>query len=176
VSIQGVSLVNNYRPLFEEDQRGLRRRRAGPHAEGGRRARRAALVTAWAIRAARRSFAAAALVGGLTAAVASGGAQPGERHAGTVLAVDVQARTLTVDEYRANGARGALRVQVPRNVPVFLSERNAAGHDAASAFWQHPITLADIRTGDFVVIELSEPPDAAVARLVMVTLRKGDGS
>ena len=36
------------------------------------------------------------------------------------------------------------------------------------------ITLDDVRIGDFVVVELSDDPE--VARLVMVTLRRGAGS
>lgn len=91
-----------------------------------------------------------------------------------MLTVDVQARTLTVDEYRANGERRALRVQVPENALMLQSERHAAGRDVTDAFRDKSITLADVRTGDFVVIERSEHPD--VARLVMVTWRRGAGS
>jgi hypothetical protein len=131
-------------------------------------------VTGWAGRASLRGRAAAALLGSLTAAAVPVGAHAGERHAGTVLAVDVQARTLTVDEYRANGERRAVRVQVPRNAPVLQSERNAAGRDVKDAFRDSSITLADVRTGDFVVIELSTDPE--VARRVIVTLRRGAGS
>jgi hypothetical protein len=131
-------------------------------------------VTGWAVRASLRGLVAAALLDSLTAAAVPVGAHAGERHAGTVLAVDVQARTLTVDEYRANGERRALRVQVPGNAPVLQSERNAAGRDVTDAFRDRSVTLADIRPGDFVVIELSEYPD--VAKLVMVTLRRGAGS
>lgn len=101
-------------------------------------------------------------------------ARAGERHAGTVLAVDAQSRTLTVDEFGPNSERRALRVNVPRGALVLLSQRNPAGADLKDAFRESTITLADIRTGDFVVVELSTDPE--VARLVMVTLRRSAGS
>lgn len=104
------------------------------------------------------------------------GASPaGERRrAGSVLAVDPQARTLILDEFGANAERRALRVQVPREALVILSQRNQLGRDVKDSFHDSSITLADIRVGDFVVIEMSADPE--VARLVMVTLRRGAGS
>ena len=101
-------------------------------------------------------------------------APAGERHAGTVLAVDPQARTLTVDEYGVGGERRALRIQVPRDALVVSSERNYTGRDFKDAFRDRSITLGDVHIGDFVVVELSDDPE--VARLVMVTLRRGAGS
>lgn len=104
-------------------------------------------------------------------------AQPGwagERRAGTVLAVDPQSRTLVLDEFRANAERRALRVQVPREAVVLLSQRNQDGRDLTDSFRESTITLSDIHPGDFVVVELSSDPE--VARLVMVTLRGRAGS
>ncbi len=117
-----------------------------------------------------------AVVGMLAAFLAVAPAVPGagERHSGTVLAVDPQARTITVDEFGANAERRALRVQVPHDALVLLSQRNPSGLDLKSAFRDSTIVLADVRVGDFVVIELSADPD--VARIVMVTLRRGAGS
>jgi hypothetical protein len=89
-----------------------------------------------------------------------------------VLAVDPQSRTLTVDEFGANAERRALRVQVGREALVLLSQRNQAGRDVKESFRDSAITLAD-RAGDFVVIEVSDDPE--VARLVMITLRRGAG-
>jgi len=120
-----------------------------------------------------RGLATTALVAGLVAMVA-GAAPAGERRAGTVLAVDPQARTLTVDEFGANAERRALRVQVPREAVVLLSQRNQAGRDVKDSFRDSTITLGDVRVGDFVVVELAEDPE--VARLVMITLRRGAGS
>jgi hypothetical protein len=107
-------------------------------------------------------------------AAGAGLAPAGERRAGTVLAVDPQARVLTLDEFGANAERRALRVQVPREAVVLLSQRNHAGRDLKDAFRDSSITLADVRVGDFAVIELSDDPE--VARLVMITLRRGAGS
>jgi hypothetical protein len=109
----------------------------------------------------------------LVAAIA-GGVMAGERHAGTVLAVDSQARTLTVDELGANAERRALRVQVPREAAVVLSQRNPSSRELKDNFRDSGISLGDVRVGDFVVVELSDDPE--VARLVMVTLRRGAGS
>ena len=42
------------------------------------------------------------------------------------------------------------------------------------SFRDSTIILADVRVGDFVVLEMSDDPE--VARLVMITLRRGAGS
>jgi hypothetical protein len=63
---------------------------------------------------------------------------------------------------------------VPREALVLLSQRNQAGRDVKDSFRDSAITLADVRVGDFVVIEMSSDPE--VARLVMITLRRGAGS
>jgi hypothetical protein len=115
----------------------------------------------------------AALVAALSA-IGVGTVPAGERRAGTVLALDPQARTLTLDEFGANAARRALQVQVPREALVLLSQRNLAGRDVKDSFRDSTITLADVRVGDFVVLEMSDDPE--VARLVMITLRRGAGS
>lgn len=120
-----------------------------------------------------RILAGAALVAGLVA-MGAGVAPAGERRAGSVLAVDPQARTLTLDEFGANAERRALRVQVPREAVVLLSQRNQAGRDVKDSFRDSTITLGDVRVGDFVVIEMSDDPE--VARVVMITLRRGAGS
>lgn len=98
----------------------------------------------------------------------------GARRAGTVLAVDPQSRILVLDEFGANAERRALRVQVPPQAIVLLSQRNKDGRDLTDSFRESTITLADIRPGDFAVVELSSDPE--VARLVMVTLRGRAGS
>jgi hypothetical protein len=107
-------------------------------------------------------------------AALAAGAAGGERHAGTVLAVDPQARSLVVDEFAANAERRALGVLVPPEALVLLSQRNPSGRELREAFRDRAVTLADVRVGDFVVVELSR--DLEVARLVMITLRRGAGS
>ena len=121
-----------------------------------------------------RVGAVAVLLGGLLALLAPPAAPAGERHAGTVLAVDPQARTLIVDEFGAGGERRAFTVQVPRDAIVLWSQRNQIVRDPKDAFRDSTIALGDVHIGDFVVVELSDDPD--VARLVMVTLRRGAGS
>jgi hypothetical protein len=121
-----------------------------------------------------RVGAVAVLLGGLLALLAPPAAPAGERHAGTVLAVDPQARTLTVDEFGAGGERRAFTVQVPRDAIVLWSQRNQIVRDPKDAFRDSTIALGDVHIGDFVVVEVSDDPD--VARLVMVTLRRGAGS
>lgn len=118
---------------------------------------------------ARAIFFSIALLAALASPVAAG-----ERHAGTVLAVDPQARTLTVDELGANAERRALRVLVPREAAVVLSQRNPAGVDLRDNFRERSVSLGDVRVGDFVVIETTNDPETA--RLVMITLRRGPGS
>lgn len=121
-----------------------------------------------------RVGAVAVLLGGLLTLLVPPAASAGERHAGTVLAVDPQARTLTVDEFGAGGERRAFTVQVPRDAIVLWSQRNQTVRDPKDAFRDSTIALGDVHLGDFVVVEISDDPD--VARLVMVTLRRGAGS
>jgi hypothetical protein len=65
-------------------------------------------------------------------------------------------------------------VQVPRDAIVLWSQRNQAGRGVGDTFRDRTITLGEVRVGDFVVVEVSDVPE--VARLVMVTLRRGAGS
>ncbi|HYB71199.1 MAG TPA: hypothetical protein VEH80_11020, partial [Candidatus Bathyarchaeia archaeon] len=93
---------------------------------------------------------------------------------GTVLAVDVHSRSLTLDVYGQNSERRAIRVQVPPQALVLQAQRASVKGDFKGAFRETSITLADVRAGDYVVVEMSSDPE--VARLVIVTLRRGDGS
>lgn len=113
----------------------------------------------------------AVTLGAALAIAAPTAAPAGGRHAGTVLAVDPQARTLTVDEFVGNYERRALRVLVPPEALVVLSRRNPAGRGTRDAFLDNSISLADVRVGDFVVVELTSDP--GIARLVLVTLQRG---
>jgi hypothetical protein len=54
---------------------------------------------------------------------------------------------------------------------VVLSRRNPAGRGTRDAFLDNSISLADVRVGDFVVVELTSDP--GIARLVLVTLQRG---
>lgn len=125
-------------------------------------------------RARRLGAAAALILFSLLLVLPIPAALAGGRRAGTVLAVDPQSRVLVLDEFGANAERRALRVQVPPQAVVLLSQRNKDGRDLTDSFRESTITLSDIRPGDFVVVELSSDPD--VARLVMVTLLGRAGS
>ena len=94
----------------------------------------------------------------------------GERHAGTVLAVAPDTRTLLLDELGANAERREFRVRLSNQTHLLRSERNQLIVDFNEVFKDTPITVADILIGDFVVVELDETlPD--VASHVMVTFR-----
>ncbi len=92
-----------------------------------------------------------------------------ERHAGTVLSVDAGQRMLTLDEFGANAVRGNREVRLSSNATVLLSERNEPVTDWNRVFTDKPIDLADLRAGDFIVVEMSQP---GVADTVIVTLRR----
>jgi len=102
-------------------------------------------------------------------------ADPAERHSGTVVAVDPKARTLSLDELGAAGQTRQLNVSVPAQARVVLSERipDHQVTDLRNPFRNSPIGLSDIRPGDFIVVELTEKEEKAVARSVAVTFRGG---
>lgn len=118
------------------------------------------------------------LAGGLLLALAVSSAPTagiaGQRHAGTVLAVDAPARTLVLDEFIANGERRAFRGRVPREAVVLLSQRSRSVRDLKDTFKDTSISLAYVRVGDFVVVEMEGEAD--VAKVVTITLRGGAGS
>jgi hypothetical protein len=100
----------------------------------------------------------------------------GERHAGTVLAMDAPVGTLVLDEYWINGRRRELPVRITPRTRVMLSERNESPRDLTDPFITIPIRVDDLSIGDFVVVELAGGGPSNVADLVIVTLRAGAGS
>ena len=92
----------------------------------------------------------------------------GERHAGTVLAVAPETRTLLLNELAANAESRDFSVRLSDQTHVLRSERNQLIVDFSEVFKDTPITVADIHVGDFVVVEL-EAALPGVASLVMVT-------
>lgn len=120
----------------------------------------------------------ALLVAGLVLAdVSLVAAQGSERHSGTVMFVDPAGRTLALQELIENGRPRRLDVRVPEGAAVVLSERipdeQVARLDAA--FAERPIDLAEVRIGDFVVVEGAARGGMATASTVVVTLRSGQG-
>lgn len=102
-------------------------------------------------------------------------ASPSERHSGTVLKVDSQAGTLVIEELAAEGKARQLKVSVPAQARVILSERIPASQvtDPGRPFRETRIRLSDIHPGDFATVELTADGEKAVAASVTVTLRGG---
>ena len=106
------------------------------------------------------------------------GAQSRERHSGTVVSVDPAARSLVVKELVQEGRPRQLVVRIPGGAPVVVSDRipdeQVSRFDAV--FVDKAIDLADVRPGDFVVIEGPARGDMASAARVIVTLRGTGGT
>jgi len=108
----------------------------------------------------------------LVATVPRAGAE--ERHAGTVIAVDPENRTLTLDEFGANAVRQTRVVRLASDADIVVSERNEPVTDFSRLFIETRIDVADVRAGDFVVVVTRDHSD--VAGRVVVTLRGGAAS
>jgi hypothetical protein len=96
------------------------------------------------------------------------------RHSGTVVSVDSQARTLVVEEMVEDARLRTLQVRVGPQTRVIVSERLPEAEATVNrVFRETPIGVADIRPGDFVVVEVSGSGAGTVADSVMITLRSG---
>jgi hypothetical protein len=95
-----------------------------------------------------------------------------ERHSGTVMAVDPRAATVTIEELVEDGRARTLTVQVPAQARVVLSEpmRPDTFTSAGELFRDTPLSLGDVRPGDFVVLEM-DGAGSRVASAVVITLR-----
>lgn len=113
------------------------------------------------------------LLGSLAVDGPPAAAQATERHSGTVMAVDLAARTLVVKELVQEGRPRQLVVKVPSGAAVIASDRipdeQVTRFDAV--FVDKAIDLSDVRPGDFVVVEGAARGDSAAAGKVTVTLR-----
>jgi hypothetical protein len=94
-----------------------------------------------------------------------------DKHSGSVVSVDPRAHTLVVEELGAGGKPQKLNVKVQRGTNLVLSERDPHAADFQHVFKERPITLDEIRPGDFVVVRLGSGGGAAES--VMVTYRAG---
>jgi hypothetical protein len=114
-----------------------------------------------------------ATVVGLTLAVLDGAAlaSSAARHSGTVVSVDPGARTIEIQESVEEGQMRRRRVVLAGDAKVIVSERIPANQitDLHAPFRERSVTLAELRPGDFVVVELAER-GGHVARSVTVTL------
>ncbi|MBI3825889.1 MAG: hypothetical protein HY294_07830 [Candidatus Rokubacteria bacterium] len=112
---------------------------------------------------------------GIAALVASAAlVAPGwaaERHSGTVMAVDPQAATVTIQELVENGKPRTVRVHVPAGARVVVSEPSGTFTSAGEDFTDTMIALGEVRPGDFVVLETDGGTTGTVARDLIVTLR-----
>lgn len=97
------------------------------------------------------------------------------RYAGTVVAVDLKARAVTLVELREHAKVEKLTVPIAPQARVILSERLPDDQvtDLRHPFKDTPISLSDLRPGDFVVLELTEESGKRrVANAVVVTFRR----
>lgn len=106
---------------------------------------------------------------------ASGG---GERHSGTVVSVDQATRTLVIQELIEDGRPRRLEVRVPAGTAIVYSERipDEQVTRLDSPFNDRRVDFADVRPGDFVVVEGAARGGSATARIVVVTLRAGSAA
>jgi hypothetical protein len=93
------------------------------------------------------------------------------RSSGVVLSVDPRARMLVLEDRGAAGDGGRLRVELAPDARVVLSERDDQPQDLSRPFKDTVISLADVRRGDYVVVERQGPEGKELARSVVVTLR-----
>lgn len=105
-------------------------------------------------------------LGWITPAIAGGD----ERHAGTVMALEGDAGTFVLDELDANAIHRLLRIRVTPRTQLVLSERNRGAAAFDRPFEDTAIGLADLRVGDFVVIEVTRRAPRT-ATTVIVTHR-----
>lgn len=93
------------------------------------------------------------------------------RSTGVVLSVDPQARMLLLEDREVAGAVGRLRVEVAPDARIVLSVRDDQAEDLTRPFKDTVIDLAEVRRGDYVVVERRGPEGKELARSVVVTLR-----
>jgi hypothetical protein len=114
------------------------------------------------------------LLGLLLLALGAGPAQAGERvqrYSGRVERVELIEGLVVVDEMGAKGHRLRHQLYVSADTPIVTAGRLAW----ASAFQEVPVSLVDLITGDFVVVESTEAGGRTVAlRIVIVEgVRRG---
>src|SRR5262249_22742924 len=92
-----------------------------------------------------------------------------DRHSGSVRSVGPD--SLVVDEFGRAGEEQQLHVTITRKTRIIESQRNPAGSDAHDAFTDRTISLAEVKKGDYVVVNASREGTKLVAESVTVTLR-----
>ena len=92
-----------------------------------------------------------------------------DRHAGSVLGVG--ANSLLVHEVGRAGEEQKLHVTITHRTRIIESRRNPAASDAQDSFTDKTISLAEVKKGDYVVVDASREGTNLVAASVTVTLR-----
>ena len=108
----------------------------------------------------------------LALGMAAGAVAAGERHAGSVVAVDTAGGGLVLDEFGVAGVRRTLTMRVAPNAEVLISEREEPVSNFYRLFKDTAISLAEVRPGDFVVVDVGQQP--GTADRVIVTHRKAE--
>jgi hypothetical protein len=106
----------------------------------------------------------------LALGVTAGAGAAGERHAASVVAVDAAGGGLVLDEFGVAGVRRTVKMSVAPNAEVLISEREEPVSNFYRPFKDMAISLAEVRPGDFVVVDVGEKP--GMADRVVVTHRK----
>jgi hypothetical protein len=86
-----------------------------------------------------------------------------------VLTVEPTARMLVLED---GGVAGRLRVELAPDARVVLSERDEEAKDPTHPFKDTAIDLADVKRGDYVVVEMQGPEGKELVRSVVVTFRR----
>ena len=97
-----------------------------------------------------------------------------DRRSGSVRSVGSD--RLVVAEFGRGGEEQQLQVTITRKTRIIESQRNPAASDAHDSFIEKTISLAEVKTGDYVVVDASRQETKLVAESVTVTLRKSDPS
>jgi hypothetical protein len=105
----------------------------------------------------------------LALGVTAGAVAAGARHAGSVVAIDAAGGGLVLDEFGVAGVRRTVKMSVAPNAEVLISEREEPVTNFYRPFKDTPISLAEVRPGDFVVVDVGEKP--GMADRVIVTHR-----
>jgi hypothetical protein len=94
----------------------------------------------------------------------------GGRHAGSVFSVGPD--RLVIDELGRAGEAQQLDITITRTTRIIESQRNPAGSSAQDSFTDKTISLAEVKTGDYVVVDASRQEAKLVAESITVTLRQ----
>src|SRR5262245_24386836 len=81
-------------------------------------------------------------------------AAPATRHDGAVETVNVTTRRLVIREFGAGARPTDLSVHVAADARIVVSRRNEHATDSQHPFVDTPVQLADVKRGDFVVVDV----------------------